>query len=259
MHRSIVVLLFLLAAVVFLQAAQKQLLSPLKGVGSTSPADHCSEMDSLNVSWYYNWLPTSSCTLPPKAQFIPMIWSDAFIEWLPVVNSSGAPVLLTFNEPDFDSQSNMTVELAVSLWPLIERGVTANMKLSSPAPTSSPQGQLWLRQFMSECVSCRVDIIALHYYNQCEIETFFAFLNSWAPFGLPIWLTEFDCMTESEEENIMFARTVIPLMAERAPLLQRYAWFATRTDPKDRNYYGCALFNATTAEITRLGQLYQSL
>ncbi len=44
-----------------------------------------------------------------------MIWSDYFIPQLPLANSSGAPVLLTFNEPDFESQSDMSVELAVSL------------------------------------------------------------------------------------------------------------------------------------------------
>ncbi len=112
---------------------------------------------------------------------------------------------------------------------------------------------------MDQCVNCRVDIIALHYYEECDVETFFAFLNSWASFGFPIWLTEFDCMKGSEEANIKFAQSVIPLMAERAPLVQRYAWFATRTDVKDPNYYGCALFNATTAEITKLGRVYQGL
>jgi len=256
MDRSLFLVLLLLKLIVFFSHVQT---NPLKGVGSTSPFDHCGEMDRLNVSWYYNWRPASLCIPIPTAQFIPMIWSDFFIPLLPLVNSSGAPLLLTFNEPDLESQSNMSVELAVSLWPLIERGVNPRMKISSPAPTSSPAGQRWLLKFMNECVHCRVDVIALHYYNACDVETFFAFLNSWASFGLPLWLTEFDCIAQSEEENMKFARSVIPLLAERAPLLQRYAWFATRTDVRDKYFYGCALFNATTAEMTRLGQLYQAL
>jgi hypothetical protein len=257
MHRSfLLVLLFLFKLIVSFSFAQTK---PLKGVGSTSPFDHCGEMDQINISWYYNWLPTSNCTPAPTAQFIPMIWSDYFIPQLPLANSSGATVLLTFNEPDFESQSNMNVELAVSLWPLIEREISPGIKISSPAPTSSPNGQRWLLQFMDQCVNCRVDVIALHYYEECDLDTFFAFINSWASFRLPIWLTEFDCMTQSEEANIKFAQSVIPLMAERAPLLERYAWFATRTDVKDPNYYGCALFNATTAEITKLGRVYQTL
>ena len=256
MRTSLFLVLFLLEGIVSISHVETK---PLKGVGSTSPSDHCGEMDRLNVFWYYNWLATTRCTPLPTAQFIPMIWSDAFIDQLPVANSSGAPLLLTFNEPDLDSQSNMSVELAVSLWPLIERGVDPQMKISSPAPTSSPGGQWWLLQFMNKCVHCRVDVIALHYYNSCDVETFFAFLNSWAFLGLPIWLTEFDCMTKSEEENIKFAQSVIPLLAERAPLLQRYAWFATRTGVTDKNYYGCGLFNATTAELTGLGRVYQAL
>ena len=256
MHRSFFLQLLIKISIFFSYVQP----TPLKGVGSTSPSDHCGEMDRINVSWYYNWLPTSNCTPIPAAQFIPMIWSDYFIPQLPVANSSGAPVLLTFNEPDLESQSNMSVELAVSLWPTIEREINPRMKISSPAPTSSPTGQRWLSSFMKKCVNCRVDVIALHYYNHCDVDAFFAFINSWATFGLPIWLTEFDCMKGSEEENIKFAQSVIPLMAERAPLLQRYAWFATRTDVKDPNYYACALFNTTTtAEITKLGQVYQAL
>ena len=256
MRRSLCLVLLLLELTVLFQYVQP---NPLKGVGSTSPFDHCNEMDHLNVSWYYNWLPASNCSPTPTAQFIPMIWSDYFIPQLPLANSSNAPVLLTFNEPDLESQSNMPVELAVSLWPLIERGINPQMRISSPAPTSSPTGQQWLLEFMNKCVNCRIDIIALHYYNACDMETFFAFLNRWASFGLPLWLTEFDCMTQSEDENIKFAQSVIHLLPERVPLLQRYAWFATRTDPKDKNYYGCALFNATTTQITRLGLVYQAL
>lgn len=256
MHISLFVTLFFVELLIFCQHAQ---LQPLKGVGSTSPLDHCNEMDGLNVSWYYNWLPASNCSPIPAAQFIPMIWSDYFIPQLPLANSSNAPVLLTFNEPDLESQSNMPVKLAVSLWPQIEREINPRMKISSPAPTSSPTGQQWLFEFMNKCVNCRIDVIALHYYNACDMETFFAFLNRWAPFGLPLWLTEFDCMAQSEDENIKFAQSVIPLLAERVPLLERYAWFATRTDPRDKNYYGCALFNATTTEITKLGLVYQTL
>ncbi len=66
-------------------------------------------------------------------------------------------------------------------------------------------------------------------------------------------------MTKSEEDNIKFAQSVIPLITERAALLQGYAWFATRTDVRDKNYYGCGLFNATTTELTRLGRVYQTL
>lgn len=257
MHRSVCILLLVLFELsVFFSHIQTK---PLKGVGSTSPPEQCDEMDRLDVSWYYNWLPVSNCTPTPTAQFIPMIWSDYFIPQLSAANRSGAPVLLTFNEPDFESQGNMNVELAVSLWPIIEREVSPQMKITSPAPTSSPDGQQWLLKFMDQCVNCRIDIIALHYYNECDVETFFTFLDSWTSFGLPIWLTEFDCMAQSEEENIKFAQAVIPLMPKRAPLLERYAWLATRTDVKDPNYYGCALFNTTTTEITKLGQVYQIL
>jgi hypothetical protein len=228
---------------------------PLKGVGSTSPFEKCDELERLNVSWYYNWNPTTNCTT--NAQFIPMIWSDFFIDQISIVNNT-APVLLTFNEPDFELQANMSVSLAVSLWPKIEQ-VDRRMKISSPAPTASPAGQQWLHEFMQACCKCRVDIIALHYYNKCDINSFFTFINSWARYGLPIWLTEFDCMYGSEEDNIQFAKQVIPLIPQRAPLLERFAWFATRTEPQDLYYHGCGLFNATTGSISPLGQVYSYL
>jgi len=238
----------------------------LKGVGSTSPPERCNEHDQLGVSWYYTWQPVSNCTTT-DAEFIPMLWSGYFMSSLPQIAASGAPALLTFNEPDNEGQSNMTVSEVISLWPQIEQAVPPSMRLSTPAVSGRGEAaQEWLKQFLVECTQCRIDFIALHYYGNCTREAFYQFLSGWATSSwgeyLPIWLTEFDCMTGSIEDNLQFAMDVLPQLGETFPSLERYAWFATRTDPgivTDYDYYGSALINSTTNELTSVGAYYASI
>ena len=49
---------------------------PMRGVGAIDlPAD-CSDIQTLGVSWYYNWEQTSPCTYSSSAPFVPMIWGN---------------------------------------------------------------------------------------------------------------------------------------------------------------------------------------
>ena len=58
----------------------------------------------------------------PGVEFVPMIWSDAFINATDTVNQTGARVLLGFNEPNncYGNQACMTPVLAASLWPRLQ-------------------------------------------------------------------------------------------------------------------------------------------
>ena len=68
-----------------------------------------------------DWCPGSStCTALPAS-----------------LSASGNPYLLTFNEPDNPSQSNMTVARALQLWPYLE---ATGLQLGSPAVTDSSRG-----------------------------------------------------------------------------------------------------------------------
>ena len=61
----------------------------------------------------------------PGVEFVPMIWSDAFISATDSINQTGARVLLGFNEPNncYDgNQACMTPAFAASLWPRLQVG-----------------------------------------------------------------------------------------------------------------------------------------
>jgi hypothetical protein len=111
----------------------------------------------------------------------------------------GDKYLLTFNEPDDPTQSNMTVARALQLWPQLEE---TGLQLSSPAVTT--QGQAWLAAFMAgaRADAYRVNFIAAHWYGDCSNpENLVTYLNGMeATYGLPIWLTEFSCANDSRNE-----------------------------------------------------------
>ncbi len=47
-------------------------------------------------------------------------------------------------------------------------------------------------QFFGNCTDCQVDILATHYYG-CDVQGLKWYLDQCRKYGLPIWLTEFDC------------------------------------------------------------------
>ena len=105
-------------------------------------------------------------------------------------------VLLGFNEPDFASQSNMSVTQALDLWPQLQ---ATGLRLGSPAvATGGATAGGWLDRFMTGARErgLRVDFITLHWYGS-DFST--AAVNHLASYiravhdryQLPIWLTEY--------------------------------------------------------------------
>lgn len=161
--------------------------------------------------------------------------------------------LLTFNEPNYATQSNITPEQAVAMWPLLE---ATGRKLISPAvghcewniPGCVDDG--WLEKFMSLCVGCRIDRIALHFYG-CSSNKLFDYLDKrWAQYGKLIWLTEFACPS-TVGDSIRFMNDTVSELKNHH--VERYAWFATRT-----NSWPEFLPLVTNDELTALGLKYVS-
>jgi hypothetical protein len=242
-------------ALVAVTTANPQQLSVLKGVGSTSPPKYCTEVDTVNASWYYTWQALDVCP-QTKSEFVPMIWGEQFISLIPKLNKS-APALLGFNEPDHE-QANMTAELAAKLWPLLE---ATGMRLGSPATTGTVRGRQWLDTFFAKCKGCRVDFIALHFYwdayPTCDINILVDYINTFAAeYKRPIWLTEFSCMKHDTVDNIELLIAARDQLPRRCPMLERFAWFATRTSPTDPDYYATNLIDRTTNQLNTLGIVY---
>jgi hypothetical protein len=170
-----------------------------------------------------------------------MIWgaANATDGSVQLAQRQGSRVLLGFNEPDMASQSNMTPQQALALWPKL---MATGLELGSPAVAANaaaPGG--WLDQFMSGARSrgYRVDFITLHWYGGdfrtadavSQLQGYLQAVH--ARYGLPVWLTEY-ALTDfgpggatypTAQQQAAFV-TASTAMLQSLPYVQRYAWFA---------------------------------
>ncbi len=236
-------------------------LAPLRGAGLVDLPPDCGDMQTLGLSWYYDWESQTSCP-NTGVPFVPMEWGDwcngaSTCPALPAgLAADGNRYLLTFNEPDNSSQSNMSVARAVQLWPELE---ATGLQLSSPAVTSGSSGTAWLASFMAQAraAGLRVDFLALHWYGDCSNpQNLINYLSSMeSTYGLPEWLTEFSCINDSAAVNANFIQQVAPQL-EALPYLQRFAWFTNR--PYPGGYQNTGLLDANGA-LTPVGQAYTAI
>lgn len=216
--------------------------SPKKGVSTWQLAGLSTALNDVGVSWYWNWSASPTAGAGQSAEFAPMIWGPGAVttENLNRAQQNGT-VLLGFNEPDFASQSNMTVEQALELWPRLQ---ATGLRLGSPAPAvggAEPGG--WLDRFMSGAAQrgYRVDFIALHWYGSdfsaAAVGHLRGYLEAvWNRYHLPIWLTEFalirwgssGAVYPSDAEQVAFINGATRML-EDLSFVERYAWFALPT------------------------------
>jgi Glycosyl hydrolase catalytic core len=151
--------------------------------------------------------------------------------------SGRARYLLGFNEPDSQSQSDISPAQAAALWPSLEQ---TGLRLGSPAPSNATDG--WLAQFMAiaRAQHLRVDFIALHYYQDFTDPDAIAALRRQLvalhrQYGKPIWITEIGAIdlrtwgepmlrTPTAALAQAYERQVFALL-NALPFVQRYAWF----------------------------------
>ena len=216
---------------------------------------------SPGVAWWYNWAIAGSAA--PGIEFVPMMWgkNDAS-KAVP----SGARFLLTFNEPNFHAQSNITAQAAADLWPMVEAQaraagvpiVSPGMNFCGPAENcngTSPYG--YLKDFFAACTDCQVDYVAVHWYN-CDLPSLKDYLEpggsleGFEQFERPIWLTEFSCNPDASlAEQEAYMREAVPYLEANSHVL-RYSWFSADPIPK-------AKLVADDGTPTALGSVYAGL
>jgi Glycosyl hydrolase catalytic core len=223
----------------------------------------------VRASWYYNWAnDRQKTTAPAGVEFVPMIWGAGSVTpaALDTARKQGK-TLLGFNEPDFASQSNMSVQQALDLWPQL---MATGMRLGSPAPaTGAATAGGWLDQFMTGAAArgYRVDFIALHWYGSDFSAAATSQLRSYLQatydrYHKPIWLTEYALIKfggttqyPTQDEQAAFVRASTAMM-DGLPFVERYAWFSLPTNQDGAD--GTGLYrNGTTP--TMVGAAYRSV
>ncbi|HVW24599.1 MAG TPA: glycosyl hydrolase [Polyangiaceae bacterium] len=202
------------------------------GSGGTSASTTCKRGIAANtapgaaffpaIGWWYDWSMQRSGA-DVGIEFVPMMWGKSDVN---TAIPKGAKYLLTFNEPNFHSQSNLTPQQAASYWPTIEMVANAaHVPIVSPAMNfCGPEDQCngtspyqYLKDFFTACTNCKVDYVAVHWYN-CDLPSLQDYLEpggsleGFEQFDKPIWLTEFSCNGgASEADQEKFMRAAIPL------------------------------------------------
>ena len=214
------------------------------------------------VTWWYNWAMQPSGA-DVGIEFVPMLWGSGSLS---ASVPAGSSYLLTFNEPNFHEQSNLTAQEAAGYWPMIEAKADAagipivgpGMNFCGPAQNCNGTNPYqYLRDFFAACSGCQVDYVAVHWYN-CDLPSLRDYLEpggnleGFEQFGKPIWLTEFSCNgSASVGEQEAFMREAIPYL-EANPNVFRYSWFSAGPIPN-------AILINGDGSPTALGDVYIGL
>jgi hypothetical protein len=183
------------------------------------------------VTWAYNWADVT-LDIPSSIEYVPMLWGlgDHIQNWEQNAEKAilaGTSHLLAFNEPDIDYQANLTVPAAVADYLDYVQPFSGRVKLGSPAVTNGGghMGLEWLQNFLSRCLSCTIDYVAIHWYNGGNAGAFKDYIVQAHTDGgyRPVWITEFRGPS-SEEEEIVFLEEVLPWL-DSQDYVHRYAYF----------------------------------
>lgn len=244
--------------------------SAKKGVSVWEMTGLGAALDDVGAAWYYNWASGPTSGAGGAAEFVPMIWGARSVnaDELARARDSGS-TLLGFNEPDFDSQANMSVEQALDLWPQLE---ATGMRLGSPAvAVGGADAGGWLDRFMSGARQrgLRVDFITLHWYGADFSSAAVGHLRNYIEavhdrYGLPIWLTEYALIRwegggstyPSDAEQAAFVEGSTAML-QSLPYVERYAWFALPT-PDDKQATGLYRHNTPSPTPTPAGTSYRA-
>jgi hypothetical protein len=181
--------------------------------------------------WAYNW-GSSNGGLASGVEYLPMLWSastDKTNTWVSDAKAgiaAGATALLGFNEPDHTEQANMSPQAAATAYKTyITDNFVGKAKLISPAVTNGggTMGLTWLSSFMSLCSDCKIDAVAIHWYDLSTNTDYFKshIQDAHTQSGLPVYLTEFGTTDGNDQA---FLAEVLPWL-DAQDYVQRYAYF----------------------------------
>lgn len=187
------------------------------------------------VTWAYNWGQTSA-GLSSSFEYVPMLWgtdsrftSTWESNWKSAV-SSGTTTFFAFNEPDLDTESNLTPDAAAAGYITYMQPIKAanpSVRLGSPAVTNGANGMGidWLVNFQHACDSCDIDFVAIHWYDSATNIQYFKdhVTEANTRTGKNVWVTEFGA-DGSDAQIQSFLEEVLPWM-DAQDWIERYSYF----------------------------------
>ncbi|KAI5306429.1 hypothetical protein KEM56_000955 [Ascosphaera pollenicola] len=190
------------------------------------------------LTWSYNWNPTHDGE-QSLGEYVPMLSSEKDVTAL--AGLGNVDHLLGFNEPDQDSQANMSPDQAVRYYEQDISPYHGQASLGSPAITSSEdsgKGLNWMDQFLDQCNgACNIDFMVTHWYGNNDsgeqnADAFLSYVDRAVDlaqkYGInKIWITEFGFGYNSlvpRSQRADFLRRVLPALDANSAV-ERYAYF----------------------------------
>jgi hypothetical protein len=188
---------------------------------------------SNKISWAYNW-GSSTASVPSAFEYVPLLWGTASSftnNWISAATkaiASGSTHLMSFNEPDLNTQANLSPEAAAAAYKTyLSTPFAGKAQLGSPAVTNGAgaMGLTWLKNFLASCTDCQIDFVCIHWYNGGDAAAFMDYVDTAYAAGgnRPLWITEFQGEGDATAQNT-FLQTVIPQL-DASPKVARYAYF----------------------------------
>ncbi|RMZ80921.1 hypothetical protein DV737_g2749, partial [Chaetothyriales sp. CBS 132003] len=232
---------------------------------SYNTASLLSAFDGTSASWAYNWAASADGTISSDLEYVPMLWglksvsgwSDAAASAI----SSGSTHLLSFNEPDLSSQSDMEPATAAEnhieyLNPFADQAEIGSPAITNGAGTDPLMGIDWLNAFFKACGGeCQVDFVAFHWYDAASnIDGFKSHvqdvIDAASSNGVSkVWLTEFGTTSGSDSEIVDFITEATSFLDSTAEV-ERYAYFMVGE--------GSGQLLSSSGELNTLGEAYVS-
>ncbi|PSR76384.1 hypothetical protein PHLCEN_2v8480 [Hermanssonia centrifuga] len=136
------------------------------------------------------------------------------------------------NEPDLESQSNLSPAAAAALWKQFMEPFAGKAKLCSPAISNgpAPMGEAWLDEFLSACDGCTIDCIAFTIFDSAtNVDNFKSYItNMGTKYGKPTWITEFGASGSTQDQE-NFLEEMLPFL-DNLTTVEGYAYFMAGND-----------------------------
>ncbi|MDR0798980.1 MAG: carbohydrate-binding protein, partial [Dysgonamonadaceae bacterium] len=234
------------------------------------------------MTWFYDWgnTPAGVGTAASDArniEYCPMRWGN---DWNPnairayVAAHPNCKYLLTFNEPNFQNQANLTPQQAADRWPEIKALANElNLKIISPALNYSAWAawgtpKKWLDEFFKLVPKEDVDGIALHCYMGWS-DALIGYVKEYIGYyNKPIWLTEFCSWDDrwntpaAEMQKVQREYLVDTFdFLETEPMVARYAWFMAKTGENNAvpQFPWMQLLNGHNGVLTENGKIFNNM
>jgi hypothetical protein len=192
---------------------------------------------ALNTSWFYDWGILDS-TINAR-EFVPMAWGRNQARPAAVAtitNKNSLTHYLAFNEPEYNGQSKVPMDTAVTLY---KNMLAAGYRTGSPSGKEGSEVR-YVDTFFNRTaeLSYNVDFLAIHWYDwggwfdkaDSSANGIFnrfksAITRAYNRHHKPIWVTEFNA-NEYRPDTIhhQFMRLVMPWM-DADPRVERYTYF----------------------------------